>query len=413
MGTENFGRDVLSRFLYGTRVSMFVGLGAVASACSSARCSGCCAGLRAGSIWDTLIMRGMDVVLAFPLLVLVPVLAGILQARTIQLGPIGLNSIAVVGLAIGVVSSPVFARVARASVLAEAREDYIMAARSFGARTRDLLFGNLLPNIQAPLIVQAAFSLAIAIAAEAAVSFLGLGVQPPDSELGQHACRCAAVRHPRAPGGWWHSRRWRSRSRSSRSTCWATRCATRSTHATERPTGEHLTLEPTDPPTSGTLLDVRNLSTIFPTDRGIVHAVDDISFVVQAGEAVGLVGESGSGKSTVLRSLLGLIKPPGRVTAGEVLFRGRDLRTLADAEMRQIRGGQISLIFQDPVNAFNPALTIGDQLRRVLRLHRREDAVGRIRPRDRAHAGQGRRGCRRQTGSATPSISARASCSGS
>src|SRR5260370_29179124 len=108
-------------------------------------------------------MGGMDVSLPFPLLVLVPVLAGILQTRTIQLGPIGLNSIAVVGLAIGLVSIPVFARVARASVLGEVREDYMMAARSFGARTRDLLFGNLLPNIQAPLNVQAAFSLAITI----------------------------------------------------------------------------------------------------------------------------------------------------------------------------------------------------------------------------------------------------------
>jgi peptide/nickel transport system permease protein len=140
------------------------------------------------------------VVIAFPLLVLVPVLAGILQTRTLQLGPLGLNSIAVVGLAIGLVSTPVFARVARASVLAEVREDYIMAARSFGARTRDLLFGNLLPNIQAPLIVQAAFSLAIAIAAESAVSFLGLGVQPPDASWGN---MLADARRFIINGAWW------------------------------------------------------------------------------------------------------------------------------------------------------------------------------------------------------------------
>src|SRR5579859_2500420 len=122
MGTENFGRDVFSRFLYGTRVSMFVGLGAVALGVSVGTVLGMVAGLRAGSIWDTLIMRGMDVVLAFPLLVLVPVLAGILQTRTLRIGPVGLNSIAVVGLAIGFVSIPVFARVARGSVLAEMRE---------------------------------------------------------------------------------------------------------------------------------------------------------------------------------------------------------------------------------------------------------------------------------------------------
>ena len=200
MGTENFGRDVFSRFLYGTRVSLFVGLGAVALGLVSGTLLGMFAGLRAGSAWDTLIMRVMDVILAFPLLVLVPVLAGILQARTLQVGPIVLNSIAVVGVAIGLVSAPVFARVARASVLAEMREDYIMAARSFGVGSRDLLFGNLLPNIQAPLIVQAAFSLAIAIAAEAAVSFLGLGVQPPDASWGT---MLADARRFVISGAWW------------------------------------------------------------------------------------------------------------------------------------------------------------------------------------------------------------------
>jgi oligopeptide/dipeptide ABC transporter ATP-binding protein len=124
------------------------------------------------------------------------------------------------------------------------------------------------------------------------------------------------------------------------------------------------------------LLEVRGLSTQFPGQHGMVRAVDDVSFSIQPGEAVGLVGESGSGKSTVLRSLLGLIRPPGRVVSGEVIFRGRDLRRLAEAELRRVRGGQISLIFQDPVNAFNPSLTIGDQLRRILRLHRRQEPVG-------------------------------------
>jgi len=128
--------------------------------------------------------------------------------------------------------------------------------------------------------------------------------------------------------------------------------------------------------TGTALLEVRDLSTSFPTERGLVRAVDNVSFSVQPGEAVGLVGESGSGKSTVLRSLLDLIKPPGQVTGGSVVFRGQDLRKLPESALRQLRGGQISVIFQDPVNAFNPALTIGDQLRRVLKLHRREPPAG-------------------------------------
>ncbi len=118
------------------------------------------------------------------------------------------------------------------------------------------------------------------------------------------------------------------------------------------------------------LLEVRHLGVIFPTRRGAVRAVDDVSFSIRRGEAVGLVGESGSGKSTVLRALLGLIKPPGRVVDGEVVFDGADLRRLSESEMRGVRGGKIGMVFQDPVNAFNPAFTIGSQLRRVLGLHR-------------------------------------------
>jgi peptide/nickel transport system permease protein len=200
MGTENLGRDVLSRLLGGTRVSLLVSVGAVLFGLVVGSLLGMLAGLRSGSVWDALTMRAMDVILAFPLLVLVPVMAGVLGSRSVQLGPFGINSIGIVGLALGVVFVPVFARVARGSVLAEMREDYVLAARSFGAGTRDLLFGNLLRNIQAPLIVQAAFSLAIAIALEAAVSFLGLGVQPPDSSWGT---MLADARKYVILGAWW------------------------------------------------------------------------------------------------------------------------------------------------------------------------------------------------------------------
>jgi oligopeptide/dipeptide ABC transporter ATP-binding protein len=126
---------------------------------------------------------------------------------------------------------------------------------------------------------------------------------------------------------------------------------------------------------SGPLLQVRSLGVTYATLRGGVRAAIDVSFDVAAGEAVGIVGESGSGKSTVLRALLRLL-PGSAHIEGQVRYHGRDLLAIEENDMRQVRGGEISLIVQDPVNAFNPAFTVGDQLRRVLRLHRRERPPG-------------------------------------
>src|ERR1700710_753150 len=111
------------------------------------------------------------------------------------------------------------------------------------------------------------------------------------------------------------------------------------------------------------LLDVRDLHAEFRTGRGTVRAVDGISYTVDAGETVAIVGESGSGKSVGAMSILRLIPdPPGRITAGEVLFAGRDLMKLPEDAMRQIRGGEIGMVFQEPMTSLNPVLTVGRQI---------------------------------------------------
>lgn len=117
------------------------------------------------------------------------------------------------------------------------------------------------------------------------------------------------------------------------------------------------------------LLDVRELVTRFHTEDGVVHAVDGNSLYLDAGETLGIVGESGSGKTVTALSVMGLIENPGRVDAGSILFQGVDLVGLPPQEMREIRGREIAMVFQDPMNSLNPTLTVGKQIDRVLRGH--------------------------------------------
>src|SRR5687768_18480634 len=108
------------------------------------------------------------------------------------------------------------------------------------------------------------------------------------------------------------------------------------------------------------LLDVQHLTVVFEGPHSRAAAVNDVSFSIAAGETLGLVGESGSGKSVTAFSILRLLQPPGRITAGRVLFQGRDLLTLSEGEMRDVRGKGISLIFQEPMTALNPVMRVGD-----------------------------------------------------
>lgn len=117
------------------------------------------------------------------------------------------------------------------------------------------------------------------------------------------------------------------------------------------------------------LLELRNLTTLFPTQRGEVRAVDAVNLTLHRGEVLGLVGESGCGKSTVLLSILGLIANPGRIDEGQVLFEGRELSKLSSQDMRKIRGKDIAMIFQDPQSTLNPSFHVGEQIRESLRLH--------------------------------------------
>lgn len=124
------------------------------------------------------------------------------------------------------------------------------------------------------------------------------------------------------------------------------------------------------------LLQVSNLRTEFPTRAGIVRAVNDVSFTIDAGELVGLVGESGCGKSITALSVMGLISSPGKIVSGEVRFKGEDLRCATPERMREVRGNDIAMIFQDPMTSLNPVYTVGEQIAEAIRLHRGLDKSG-------------------------------------
>jgi oligopeptide/dipeptide ABC transporter ATP-binding protein len=122
---------------------------------------------------------------------------------------------------------------------------------------------------------------------------------------------------------------------------------------------------------NGSILKVNGLKTYFHTEEGLVRAVDDVSFRLDTGEVLGLVGESGCGKSVTAFSITGLVPiPPGRIEGGEILFRGTDLLTASDAQRRRIVGNNISMIFQEPMTALNPVMTVGSQIAEVLKVHR-------------------------------------------
>lgn len=117
------------------------------------------------------------------------------------------------------------------------------------------------------------------------------------------------------------------------------------------------------------MLEIRDLKVVFPTSRGLVRALDGIDFSMGSGEIVGIVGESGSGKSVTLLSILRLIGRPGRIANGEIRFQGQSLLDKSPAAMREIRGRDIAMVFQDPMTTLNPVFRVGEQVRESLRVH--------------------------------------------
>ncbi|GAA12624.1 ABC transporter ATP-binding protein/permease [Gordonia alkanivorans] len=373
-GTDDLGRDVFSRVVLAASVSLRVAVIAVAISLTVGVILGMVAGF-AGGVLDTALMRIVDVVFSFPVLLLALAIVAVL-------GP-GVTSAMI---AIGVVYIPIFARVARADTLRVRQTQYVQSARTMGVRTSRILFSHVLPNISGPVIVQTSISLAFAILSEAALSFLGLGVQPPDPSWGRMLFDAQGF----ITTAWWMGvfpglailftvfafnlvgdgvrdvldprQRTLLRNRGYDRTS--------VTVATATP-------KPARAVAEDSVLDVEDLI-VGVGPREIVHG---ISFTVARGETLGIVGESGSGKSLSVLAATGLFDAPSAYVRGSARLGTTEIVGATPSTLRALHGTRVGFVFQDPSSSLNPLLTIEQQLTEGPRRHL---GLGRAEAHDRA-----------------------------
>jgi peptide/nickel transport system permease protein len=360
LGTDELGRDVLARTLSATRLSLVLAI--VATAVAGVAGVGC--GLLLSAIrrarLRSMAARALDVVLAFPPIILAIFLSAVMG--------MGAQSAAI---AVGLAVAPRFCRVALTLSQSISGRDFVAAARVLGLPRSRIILRHVLPNAADTLLITGFLEVSGAILFISALSFLGLGVQPLDYDWGSLLTgglndmytNPAAVLGPTAAivvSGVAFGFLGEALANAANPTQWFRARPAVQRDERREPRPAHGATDP------GAVLRVEGLRVTIPTDTGELHPVDGVSLSVRPGQAVGIVGESGSGKSMTLLALTGLTPYPARVEAERLEVAGRDL-------LRQGRGdGQdVALVFQDPMNALNPALRLSTQLTEGLRRHRR------------------------------------------
>ena len=365
LGTDALGRDILSRLVWGLRVSLAVGMSATLIAAFLGSLIGLVAGY-AGGRTDNVLMRGIDMLMAFPYILLALAIVAVL-------GPGLVNAL----YAIAAVNIPFFARNIRGVTLGLARREFVDAARLSGLSHTRILASEILPNVAPVIVVTMSTTVGWMILETAGLSFLGLGAQPPQADLGSmlgdgrrvlfNAPHVAVipgiaifllvmsinlfgdgvrdVLDPRLKSG-----------------------------ALTRPLGrtaiDRAAARADTQPQTGAVLDVEGLKTRFKLGSKALHAVDGVDLSLKPGEVLGIVGESGSGKSVTAMSIMGLVPtPPGSIAGGSIRLNDEDLLSATDERIRQLRGGVVSHVFQDPLSTLHPLFTVGDQLVEAIRAH--------------------------------------------
>ncbi len=368
LGTDQLGRDVLSRLIYGARTSLVIALAAVALSAAFGVAMGLLAGYFRG--WtDTVLMRLAEIQLAFPFILLALAILAVSEQRS------ALRIIVVLAIADWVIH----ARVVRGRVLVEREKEYVRGARALGASHLRTMVRYVLPSVLPTALVIVMLELAVLMLVESILAFLGLGIDPPAVSWGT----VLADGRQSSAIAWWMmvfpgaaiflavlavnlvadgladvlDPRLKLTGR------FAQRAAARRARRLPSPTPPHGEGEPP-------LLAVDRLRVEFPMDDGsVVRAVEDVSFTLGAGERLGIVGESGSGKSVTALAIMGLLDAPGQVTAGSVRLRGRELLHLPERALNKVRGREVAMIFQDPATSLNPVLKIGYQVAEAIELH--------------------------------------------
>lgn len=365
LGTDHLGRDILSRLIWGTRISLAVGLSATIIAAFFGSLLGLVAGY-AGGRTDVLIMRGIDMVMAFPYILLALAIVAVL-------GPGLLNAL----YAIALVNIPFFARNIRGITLGLSRREFVDAARLSGKSPVQILFLEILPNVLPVIVITMSTTVGWMILETAGLSFLGLGAQPPQADLGSmlgegRKILFTAPHVSIIPGlmifalvmsinlfgdGVRDILDPRLRAGS------LTRPVSR-TAVHRKPD------EIPAPSEKGGVLDVRQMRTEFQIGSSVYKAVGGVDLNLKEGECLGVVGESGSGKSVTAMSIMGLVPtPPGRIAGGAAYLDGEDLFAASDRRIRDLRGGSVAYVFQDPLSTLHPLFTVGDQLTEAITTH--------------------------------------------
>ena len=409
-GTDYFGRDVFSRVMEGAKMTFLVGAASIAIGAGIGIFVGALTGYFGGPL-DELLMRVNDGLASFPSVLLALVLVSVFGSGKYM-----------IIVALGIVFIPSFARVARSEFIAQKERDYVKNAKLMGAGPLRIMFVHILPNTRGILLSAITIGFNNAVLAEAGLSYLGIGTQPTDVSLGRMLAEAQGylMKAPwfaLAPGltivltvlgfslisealgktGAVRKAVKKSKGKKSKTVnateaynaqkdagiiSQETEPHTDNGRPENRPenrpesrpdveawieesgVGEEKTISADE-----VLLRAEQMTVAFHEDGAWDEVVKDANFAIRKGEILGVVGESGSGKSMTALAIMGLLKEHGRITEGKLFFDGRELTALSPEEYRELRGCEMSMVFQEPMTSLNPVFTVGKQLEEMLKLH--------------------------------------------